>query len=194
MEDESPAPMDPWIEPCSDRGRWLIVVGGLVCFAAMWLPLFDDFVPMRDEYGLAFALCLLVPAFALPRTANGVRVMRAVARLLLIASGLVGSVGLVIIGQRGAIALMFLPAPLAVLVIGWIGPRLARLTIMIALVTLFACLAFVEDAGVGLPVLAIGAVALLIGALLWGRKPFYDPTVSKTLPHAVAVRTTKPAP
>lgn len=175
----------------SQQYRWLVIAGGLICLASMWLPLFgsrghgDAFVPMNDEYGQISWLWLLIPACALPRTERGVRWMNVGMRSLLVLAGSAGSIALVVLGGY---MLFLLPAPLAVVLVGALGRGVARLIILIAITTLIAC-AFLydQDAGLGLAVLALGSAILLIGAILWSRRPFQGEPMGP-LPRAV-VRT-----
>lgn len=180
----------------SQSHRWLIVAGGLICFAAMWLPLFgqpghhtDDFVPMQDEYGYASWLWLLVPALVLPGTDAGTRLVNMSVRLVLVVAGSIGALALVVIAASlDSIALYFLPAPLAVLMIGAVGRGVARLTLLIAVGTLVTCaLLFNAFARYGLLVLALGGVVLLIGAALWSRRLriIQRAPVAAPLPHAI---------
>jgi len=160
------------------RDRWWIVAGGVLCLAAMWMPLFNDafhggaFIPARDEYGVASWLWLLVPVAALPHTEAGRRVANGLTRAVIVLGGLVGIVALLIFAAWiSPISLLFVPAPLAVVVLGAVGRGGARLSASIAIATLVACMLLCDaHARYGLAVLALGAVVLLIGAARWGHR------------------------
>ena len=183
----APEPELPPFAAMSQQYRWLVVAGGLICLASMWLPLFgsgeDAFVPMNDEYGWLSWLWLLIPACALPRTERGVRWMNVGMRVLLILAGSAGAIALVVLGGY---AVVLVPAPLVVVLVGVLGRGVARLIILIAITTLLAC-AFMygDDAGLGLAVLAVGSAVLMIGAILWSRRPFQGEPMAP-LPRAVA--------
>ncbi len=170
----------------SHEYRWLVVAGGLICLGSMWLPLFGSreyaVVPINDEYGKLCWLWLLLPACALPNTERGVRWMNGGVRTLLIVAGFAGAIALLTLA--GAYALVALPVPLAVVLAGALGRGVARLTTLIAITTLAAC-AFLHDdhARVGLAVLAVGGAVVLIGAILWSRRPFQGEPAA--LPRAV---------
>lgn len=184
-------------ESPSQSHRWLIVTGGLICFAAMWLPLFETpllrsaFVPIEDEYGYACWLWLLIPVLGLARTGAASRSATVLTRAVLIAGGTVGTFAVVglALAFESPIALIFLPASLAVLVIGIVGRGIARLIVLIAAATLIAC-AFLYDSPVrsGLAVLALGGFVLLIGGALWSRRDniIVRESVAAPLPRAVA--------
>jgi len=184
----APEPELPPTAARSEQYRWLVVAGGLICLASMWLTLLGSedqgnaFVPINDEYGWLSWLWLLVPACALPRTERGVRWMNLGTRTLLV---LAGSAGVITLVVSGGYALFLVPAPLAVVLVGALGRSVVRLTILIAVTTLIACaLLYDDDAGLGLAVLAVGGAVLLIGALLWSRRPFQGEPVAP-LPRAV---------
>ncbi|MBA3452050.1 MAG: hypothetical protein H0T42_03005 [Deltaproteobacteria bacterium] len=170
----------------SHQYRWLVIAGGMICLASMWLPMFGRgegaFVPMKDEYGQVAWLWLLIPGCAVQRTERGMRWLNMGMRLLLVLAGLAGAIALVILGGY---AIGVVPAPLAVVLIGAFGRGVARLIILIATTTLIACaLMFDEYAAVGLAVLAFGSAVLLIGAVLWSRRPFQGEPLAP-LPRAV---------
>jgi hypothetical protein len=184
----TPEPELPPSAAMSHQYRWLVIAGGLICLASMFLPLLgsrghdDAFVPMHDEVGQIAWLWLLVPASALPRTARGVLWINVGIRILLVLAGLTGVLALAVLGGY---AIVLAPAPLAIVLVGALGRGVVRLTILIAIATLITCaLMYDDEAGVGLAVLALGGGVLLIGAMLWSRRPFQGEPIAE-LPRAV---------
>lgn len=164
----------PEPRPRSQSHHWLIVAGGLICFAAMWLPLFDapfqrgSFVPMNDEYGYVCWLWLVIPWLGFAG-----RCATVVTRVVLVAGGTVGA--FVIVGLAVAFdflpALAFLPVPLAVLMSGVVGRSAGWLSLLIGAATLVACAFLSSDTPRwGLDVLALGGLVLVIGGAFQTRR------------------------
>jgi hypothetical protein len=180
----------------AQRARRLVIAGGLLCFLAMWFPLFPthsggQFVPIRDEFGAVCWAWLLVPALALGssrRRAISVMVMRVV----FVLSGLTVGIALVAVALLTfpIVLVVVLPAPILVVVLGAWPARSpdaagARFTLILAVGALLLCLGIARsEAEVGTAVLAGGALLMFGGGIPWAmaaREVIGDPSLPRAI-------------
>ena len=149
--------------------RVLVIIGGLLCFAAMCLPLTRGWTPIRDDGGAWCWLWMLIPAMVLGGDGKRAKAFYIAIRFVLTAGSLIAMGGLVLLALAFEPAvLILLPVPLLVLIIGaWGAGGIARLVVVIAIGTLLISLFLLDQPGIGVAALVLGALLMLGGGMLW---------------------------
>ena len=161
-----------------------IIAGSLVCLAAMWLPVFDDWVPAYARMGEAAWAWLLVPFMLLPSSQRGVF---AATRWVLIGAGGLLSLGVLLSALVYPVLVVLLPVTGAILMIGWFTRGAKSFVLLLSIGTLLVCAGTGSGSQYGLWTLAGGALTMLVGVSLWirhDRAMRFEPEVVE-LPRAV---------
>ena len=184
--------------------RRLVIIGGLICFAAMWLPLVgsegpslesvsgrEAWVPIQDEYGSVCWAWLVVPALALGSDRRRAALAMFV-RVVFVVGGVAGCLGAVVLSlvTYPVLLVIVLPPPLLLVIVGlWPSKSTdrgaSRLLCVIGLGGLVTACIFADGSGAGVPVLAVGAIVLLCGAVPWTIAA-RDRNQGEPLPRAIA--------